>query len=223
MISQNFLHAVRDYQYLVDQGYLPRNILDLVGNRHELKAVARSMLYRGIFSEISCQKRSGKMVKSNELSKNDNLIVDGLNVIITIASYLQGLPVFIATDGLVRDASNVRAKIQTLNKLTEATRLLKKYLPVLNIQNIEIYLDSQVESSMEISIILKEIDFTEGANVFIKLQKDVDRSLIESSNGIVCTSDTGIIDKTDNRIFDLASAIIYHYYNPQILDLGQLG
>jgi hypothetical protein len=223
MISQNFLHAVRDYQYLVDQGYLPRNILDLVGNRHELKAVERSMLYRGIFSEISCQKRSGKMVKSNELSKNDNLIVDGLNVIITIASYLQGLPVFIATDGLVRDASNVRAKIQTLNKLTEATRLLKKYLPVLNIQNIEIYLNSQVESSMEISIILKEIDFTEGANVFIKLQKDVDRSLIESSNGIVCTSDTGIIDKTDNRIFDLASAIIYHHYNPQILDLGQLG
>ncbi|HPX35067.1 MAG TPA: DUF434 domain-containing protein, partial [Bacteroidales bacterium] len=63
MISQNFLHAVRDYQYLVDQGYLPRNILDLVGNRHELKAVERSMLYRGIFSEISCQKRSGKMVK----------------------------------------------------------------------------------------------------------------------------------------------------------------
>ncbi|MCD4730306.1 MAG: DUF434 domain-containing protein, partial [Bacteroidales bacterium] len=86
--SSDFGKATADYFSFLQKEYPQKAILKLVGDRYKLSRVERSMLYRGIAVEKENISRKSKLVK--ELPADSMLVIDGLNQILAIASYLNG-------------------------------------------------------------------------------------------------------------------------------------
>ncbi len=113
------MQAVKDYYYLTERGYPRKGVLMLVGNRYGLSDTQRTILYRGIASETRYRRRKKKLISSQKI-QDQNLHIDGFNVLTTIASYLLGKVLFISSDHILRDASGMKGKHTFSNKMVEA-------------------------------------------------------------------------------------------------------
>lgn len=222
MLTQNFHLAAFDYQFLLNRGYLPGSILEMVSSRHRLSSIERSMLYRGISSDADQKLRAAKLMSKLKFSPDLKFYIDGLNVLITIASYLQGLPVFIAGDGMLRDASNLRGKIQIINRFDQAVELLISFLVSITPSKSILYLDKQGETHQQINQSLINSSNWNDELIFIEISDQVDKELVTHKDGIVCTSDSEIIDATGCRVFDLAKAVLVNAFKPDFPDLRNL-
>jgi hypothetical protein len=219
MLDKSFQQAKRDYSYLLERVYSPGNILMLVSDHYGLTGVQRTMLYRGVSPNEENLRRIKKPV-DEEFCRRKPLFIDGFNVLITIASYLQGLPVFLATDGFLRDASHTRGKIEAITCFEPAIGLLLKYLSEISPLKATIFLDLKVGIHRTISGKITELANHENCSVDILINDDVDNTLISMETGIVCTSDSIIIDRTQAKVFDLARNLLVKYFKPDFLDLG---
>ncbi len=222
MFTQNFLRAAVDFRFLLNRGYLSGSILEMVSNRHCLSAIERSMLYRGIISDADQKLRATKVISELKLSPDLKFYIDGLNVLITIASYLQGLTVFIAGDGLLRDASNLRGKIQKIHRIDQAVDLLISFLVSITPSKSILYLDKQVKTHLQIIQSTINLSFWNDELFCIEISDHVDKELVAHKDGIVCTSDSEIIDATGCRIFDLAKAVLVSSFKPDFPNLRNL-
>ena len=90
----NFKKPVKDYRYLMEQGYSEKASLKLVGDRYRLSRLERNCLFRGVRTRSVARCRMEKLVDSDILG-GANLGVDWYNVLITVESYLKGFPVFL--------------------------------------------------------------------------------------------------------------------------------
>jgi len=219
-MNKKFIQAVADYSYLTEQGYHPRGFIDLVGNRHELSDQDKTILYRGVvLSSISNSRKQKLITPEKKLSP---IFIDGCNVITTISSYLLGLPVFIAMDGLLRDAANKRGELENNPKLPEAIDLVLKYLSERNLHHPLFYLDQQVKNSAETEQLIMRSSYAKFVLPDCRQSKNVDDELIAMTDGTVCSSDSEIIDKTKATVFDLAQNLLKCFFTPNFVDLGSL-
>ena len=218
VLSENFREAASDYFYLAQKGYHPRGFIDLVGNRYGMTRHERTMLYRGIAPEFIAEKRRQKII-SIEAASGQELFIDGFNVILTISSYLQGLPLFLSNDGFLRDASMMRGKIEMTNKIRESVNLIFEFLNTNSISKANFFLDQNVEIHTEIIAIIKEFQSSESCKYEAHPTEKTDKTLSEISCGIVCTSDSGIIDSCKSPVFDLAFHVIQSRFNPHFVEL----
>jgi hypothetical protein len=218
VLSENFRKAAKDYFYLVQKGYHPRGFIELVGNRYELTRQERTMLYRGIAPENIAEKRRQKII-SIEAAGCKELFIDGFNVILTISSYLQGLPLFLSNDGFLRDASMMRGKIEMTNKIRDSVKLIFEFLVKNSIGKANFILDKNVAIHPEIIAVINEFQLLESCNYETHPTEKTDKTLSEISSGIVCTSDSGIIDSCKSPVFDLAFHVLQSRFHPHFLSL----
>ena len=221
--GKNFNEAVKDYFYLLQRGYPPRGFLMLVGNRYGLSDTLRSILYRGIAPERKNIMRRQKLIMPDEIS-NKVLHIDGFNVLMTVASYISGKPVFISTDGFLRDASALRGKMRYERKTDEALLLMMKYL--LLFKNIKyLHLDEKVDFHSKIIDRVVEIfePKKETDKIKVIVSPSVDNDLIHIKEGIVATSDSEIIDNTKLELFDLARHLIEWRFHPDFYIISPPG
>lgn len=219
-MNPDFIEAAKDYCYLLDRGYPQRGFLSLVGDRYKLTNRERSMLYRGLASREQVNRRKQKII--TEYDGRSKLCIDGFNVITTVSSYLLGLPLFISLDEFLRDASQRRGKLEENIKMEEAVQLIAGYLQETKVASVDVYLDEAGEITGKVqSLILAETQklFID-CNILIS--KNVDKALMTVNDGMVCTSDSEIIDHAPGRIFDLAFFVLHHFYHPELMDLRNL-
>ncbi len=222
MIADNFQQAMEDYQFLLNRGYTSGAILKMVSNRRKLSANQRAMLYRGVFSNSDLNLRAVKiMVDKDQLTKVP-IHIDGLNVLITVASYLQGITVFVATDGFLRDVAQLRGRIQKINQFDQAVELTMKTLRKIDLKHATFYLDKEVEMHKDLSPLLLKSEFWNNEIFELAIAENVDGILRLKSQGVVCTSDTGIIDNCGCSVFDLPAMVLKSSFNPHFIDLGAL-
>ncbi len=215
-LSAQFNDAAADYQHLLERGYSAGKVLPLVSNRYQLSGIERTMLYRGVFAQEQRVARRKKLATIPVAP----LQIDGFNVLITIASYLQGLPVFLAGDGLLRDAAYVRGKIEMIATFEQATALLLKSL--LHFEGGQmIFLDREVTAHKEIEKMLTAAAIWDHSTQRLIITEKVDKTLISSYSGCVCTSDTGIIDAANIPVFDLARHVLAINFFPDFFDLSK--
>lgn len=215
-LSASFRDAASDYLHLLERGYSAGKILPLVSSRYQLSGVERTMLYRGVFTQQQKTARQRKLATM----PGAPLQIDGFNVLITIASYLQGLPVFLAGDGLVRDAAYVRGKIDMIATFERAAGLL-----LISLRRIEgeqlIFLDREVTLHNHIGQMLARTPSWDKSRQRLAIIEKVDQALKLSDSGCICTSDTGIIDAANIPVFDLARHVLAENFNPDFLDLSE--
>lgn len=224
--------AKKDYIFLLNKNYPEKSTLELVGNRYKLNSYERDILKRGVKSNLENRKRKFKIIKTNfyfkflcikifllsilsifiKKLKENSLVkyaisVDGWNVVITLDNYYKGKPVFISTDGVIRDISETGSSYK-ITKLTY--EIVEKILNLKFCKNklsiiIKFYFEDNVSKSLDF---VKEIE-----NRFnfknIMLTKNNDPILVQQK--VVATSDSQIIDNVKYCI-DFVSLYLKKYH-----------
>lgn len=201
-----FEQAVEDYRLLRNRGYPETASLQLVGNRHRLNAVQRQTLFRGVVPEPVGAPRRLKLQQARALA-GQPLGIDWFNVLITVESYLKGLAVFVADDGVVRDAAAVHASYRPGPVSARAEEEVLQAVAALAPARVDLYLDSPISFSGAIAGGMRE----EWARRLplpcsVQVVPSADYSL-KSYPGIVATSDSAIMDRAA-RLFDLPRHVL---------------
>ncbi|HLP57258.1 MAG TPA: DUF434 domain-containing protein, partial [Candidatus Deferrimicrobium sp.] len=204
-LNKSFQDASTDYFYLLNKEYPGTPTLKLVGDRYRLTGLQRNILFRGITSQDKADSRKAKITG---VIKGKKLYLDGYNVIFTIMNYLLGKTIFTGNDGILRDAGAVYGKIEDETFFYKAAFMLFGFIQKNGFQPIEIYLDGSIPGSASHTKELKQIMSEAGIEGKIVPAKHADSELKIISEGIIATSDSGIIDATGCKIYDLARNVL---------------
>ncbi len=220
-LTDHFMEALNDYFYLTSRGYPERGFLKLVGDRYKLSQHQRTILYRGIASPEKAQSRRARLCSIAELV-NEDIFVDGLNVLLTLSAYLQGLPLFVAMDGFLRDAASFRGRFPKMEMIEKSFHKLLAFLSLTGHSTIVIYLDNNSAKVYDWEEIFDRVKIYDIPRLEIQCCQRADTVLQQKQTGIICTSDTHIIDQTPRRCLDLACHVLKFFFNSQFVDLSQL-
>jgi hypothetical protein len=217
--TANFQKAAIDYFYLLDRKYPQKGTLKLVGDRYKLTGDQRTVLYRGISSKSRADNR--KMRLSQTLH-NKILIIDGYNVLFTILNYRLGKPVFISNDGILRDAGSLHGKLRKDEVFYECITLLFDFLIPAKTKHLEIFLDSPVSHSANHKYTIEQKLADHSVRSSCRLVKSPDFEIKQYSEGVICTSDTAIINKTGNFIADLPRLVLEKNFSCNFLHIQDI-
>jgi hypothetical protein len=218
-ITDEFRNAVRDYAYLLNGSYPRKEILKLVGDRYQLTRVQRLLLNRGIFRQADVETRNRKKISTISETR---VYIDALNVLFTIGNYLLGRIVFISNDGFLRDGGEITGKLHQDESFIRATDLLMNYLVQYREPYYQFLIDEPVPGSNEvrqlIDTMLEEHHLSGNAYTVA----DPDEALIRISGGLIATSDSEVIEQSDNKVLDLAFEVLNSNFQPGFINLSDL-
>ncbi|MDP4226974.1 MAG: DUF434 domain-containing protein [Bacteroidota bacterium] len=219
IFTSNFYEAVKDYSFLLGKKYTPKSILKLVSDHYSLNTLQRTVLYRGIVAGFKARVIKSTLVES---IREANIYIDTYNVLFIIANYLFGRIVFISNDGFLRDAGQATGKIQSEEVFYKAIDLLFEYLEVQSLQSVMFYVDSPIPYSGLLAAQLNQEIIDHALTGSAVTTHSPDYALKNQTDGILCTSDSVIIDKGQCRTFDLALHVLNEKYHPDFIDFGNL-
>jgi len=203
--TENLHEAARDFRFLLNRGYPRKAVLEIVGNRYRLCSDERHLLHRGVFSDADAKSRRNKIVPLDRMP-NQNLAIDGYNVIITIEAGLSGRPVILGDDGFIRDISGLSGRFRKTAKTEEALSLifkvLKKFTPLHSL----FLFDAPISMSGRLAEEVRDRMEKEGLPGEAEAV-NVPEKILNGFPGLVATSDTAIIDSCA-RVVDLARHIL---------------
>ena len=202
---ENLQKAAKDFRYLLDRGYPRKASLELVGNRYDLPFDERHLLHRGVFSDADSESRRKKIIFIKAI-RNKDLAIDGHNVLITVEAGLSGRPLILADDAFIRDISGLSGSFKKTEVTEEAIRLIMRFLKKWKPRHTVFLFDAPISKSgilaQEVRVLLKQ----EGLPGDALAVKVPEKTLI-GFQGVVATSDTAIIDRSE-KVIDLAGDII---------------
>jgi hypothetical protein len=215
-----FRCAIDDYRYLRERSYSARAALKLVGDRHELPAEQRNLLFRGVMPRAEAAGRRTRLVPDTAV-RGRRLGIDWYNVLITVESYLKGATVFVADDGVVRDAAAVHGSYRVSRLTEQAIGALASAVQAAAPSAVDIFVDAPVAFSGEMAAILRA-RFSGGPfPVTVRVIDSPDHEL-KLFDGVVATSDSAVIDRAES-VLDLARAALAAAHGFQPPTLGDLG
>ena len=206
-LKANFIDAAGDYLYLLDKSYSGKAALKIVGDRYGLSGPERHILLRGIDSRVQSVFREGKLIR--EISGRV-LSVDFYNVVFTLENFLYGRPVFISSDGMLRDIGSVFSDKKDKKVFLQAVSLLLEGSGRLagGLSEIVFYLDSPVSGSGDTAAGLNRSLSDRGINGRAETVKSPDFVLKNLQEGVIATSDSVIIQDSQVPVFDLARFVL---------------
>lgn len=214
----NIKIAVEDYRYLKNREFPDKASLKLVGDRYRLSRIERNCLFRGVVSVSESERRKTKLVRADDV-KGQALGIDWYNVVITVESYLKGLPVFLSDDGIIRDATGVHGTYRSGEVTERAMPAVLDSITALEPQRVDVYLDAPVSFSGSMAAELRgKIADRSHWDVTVCRSPDY---VLKSYRGIVASSDSIIIDRAE-RIMDLPRFVLesrYSFEPPDLLSL----
>lgn len=222
-INKNKLQeAAYDLRFLLDRGYRKKGALQFVANKYVLNKQERNYLARSVFSSLKSKGRRKKIVDISKI-RNQFILVDGYNVLITVESmYNEDYDSIVLCDDMIlRDLNAVFGKYKfskiTENALDGILALISSYDPLY----VNFFFDSPVSFSGKLGNITKKLMEEYQLQGSASLSKNVDAEIIKLSKmkkGIVATSDSIIIDKVD-RVVDIPRYILEIQKNQRYLTL----
>jgi hypothetical protein len=187
--------AVAELCWLLSRGYKITSSLKLVGDRHGLRERQRVAVSRSACSDEDRQRRSDHCIAIERL-KNQQLIVDGFNLIITIEAALSGGPLLIGVDDCIRDLSSVHGSYRSVEETDRAITMIGNALDQLGPASVHWLLDQPVSNSGRLAA--KITDLAEHANwpwtVEVVFNPD---AAIVASPAVAITSDSAILDRVE--------------------------
>lgn len=216
-LSYHFETAAGDYVEFLEKGYPQKAVHQIVGDRYSLTGTERAVLYRGLSGREECKRRISKIGEPG-LIRGRTLMIDGFNVILTVASYLNGNLVFISGDGFLRDASEIHGKAFRPDLYERSIKLILEYLGTLSPAEVVFIYDEPVKTAEKLrdftSLLSQEYSFSIKAIISCS----TDKTLAENK-GIIATSDSVIIDRSGSKIIDLSYGVLTFHFNTEFISL----
>jgi hypothetical protein len=199
--------AVTELSWLLSRGYNMTSSLKLVGDRHGLRERQRLAVCRSSCSDQNKQRRKDHRVSVEQL-RNQSVIVDGFNLMITVEAALSRGPLLIGVDECVRDLSGVHGSYRSVEETNRAISMIGEALQVLGASSVLWLLDRPVSNSGRLAAKIADLAVQREWpwQVDVVLNPD---SMIISSLDVAITSDSSLLDRAE-RWADLKSYLLAH-------------
>ena len=202
---KDLYEAADDFRFLLNRKYPRKAALEIVGNRYGLTFDERHLLHRGVFSDGDSELRRKKKIPIERI-RNKDLAIDGHNVLITIEAGLTGRPLILGEDGFVRDISGLSGNFKRTRETEKAFQLILEVIQRVKPRRTLFLFDAPISMSgqlaMEVRNRLKRENLPGDA-----MALKVPEKILIGFLGVIATSDTAIIDRSD-RVIDLAGYIL---------------
>ena len=210
--------AVSELSWLLSHDYKMTSSLKLVGDRHGLRERQRLAVSRSACSGQNKQRRREHSISVEEI-RNESVIVDGFNLMITLEAALSNGPLFIGVDECIRDLSTVHGSYRSVEETDRAIYMAGNALQHLGASSVMWLLDRPVSNSGRLAKRMAEIALQRGWPWRVEAVFNPDATII-SSSAVAITSDSSILDRVA-RWADLKSYLLAtEIPNAWIIDLS---
>jgi len=216
---KNFVDAYGDYRLLREKGYPEKASLKIVGDRYRLSRMERNALFRGVVAHPACAERKAKIAQAGDV-RGTSIGIDWYNVLITVESYLRGMPVFISDDGMTRDSSATHGSYRTATVTERAQDAIFETLRLLAPARVDVFVDSPIAFSARMADAVRSRLAGAVPSFSVTLEHSADYPL-KSYHGIVASSDSVVLDSAA-RICDLPFLVLtnsFQFTPPALPDL----
>jgi len=154
---------------------------------------------------MDSQARRKKKITIQEV-RNEDLAIDGHNVLITAEAGLSGRPLILGDDGFIRDISGLSGSFKKTETTEKVIQLIIHVLKEIKPRQTLFLFDAPISMSgklaQEVKSLLKRKNLP-GDAIAVK----VPEKILIGFPGVIATSDTAIIDRS-KKILDLAGYIL---------------
>jgi hypothetical protein len=165
----------------------------LVGNRHALTQRQRLALARGACSQMQVAGRQSREVPAEALP-NEEVWIDGYNLLISLESALSGGIILGARDGCYRDLASLHGTYRSVSETAPALKLIGEALAALRVARCHWVLDRPVSNSGRLQALLLELADRAGWAWTVALEYSPDH-VLAASDRVVVTSDSAVLDR----------------------------
>lgn len=209
--------AMDDLSHLMGRGYAQKSALALVGNRYKLNVRQQKAVQGMAASAEQVLKRKERSLQFEAL-ENQEVVVDGFNVLILLESLLSEAYLFKGADGFYRDLSSVHGSYKKVSQTARAIELIGDFYEKARIKSMHWYFDKPVSNSGKLKQLIGEIAAERGYNWQVSLTFQTDADIV-NENKISVSSDAWILDNSTQN-FNLVGYLIQKQAAPNVIDLG---
>ena len=202
---KSFVDGYTDYRLLREKGYPEKASLKIVGDRYRLSRVERNALFRGVIAPPLSEQRRSKIVSAADV-RGACIGIDWYNVLITLESYLRGMPVFISDDGMTRDSSATHGSYRTTTVTERAQDAIFRTLGELAPGRADVFIDSPIAFSARMAEEVRARLQGAVPSFSVTLEHSADYPL-KSYRGIIASSDSVVLDSAE-RVCDLPRLVL---------------
>lgn len=184
--------AVSDLSWLLGRAYATKSALKLVGDRYSLTERQRLAVSRAACSDEQRDRRRTRMLHPSQL-RDEALVLDGFNLLITIEAALGGGLLILCRDGCVRDLSSVHGSYRSVRETETALGLIGEALAALGPRSARWLLDRPISNSGRLAQKIKELARRQDWPWTVEVIFNPDAAIVRASE-IALTSDSTILD-----------------------------
>lgn len=185
--------AVSELSWLLTRDYSLKGALKLVGDRYTLTDRQRLAVSRAACSDQSQSRRLHSLVSAAAVA-NEDLIVDGFNLIITVEAALSGGVLLVCRDHCIRDLSSVHGSYRAVNETDQAIELIGEVFTTLAPKSVAWLLDRPISNSGRLANRIRQFAREEDWNWSVEVVFNPDAEMA-ASDRIVISSDSHLLDQ----------------------------
>ena len=205
MSTNDFRDAYTAYKYLRESGFPEKASLKLVGDRYRLTRIQRNCLFRGVVDRETAARRAGRVIPPGAAAGRE-VGVDWYNVLITVESYLKGLTILLADDGVLRDSTAAHGSYRSGAVTGRAFAAVVEALHALAPARVDVFIDSPIAYSGRMAEQVRSRLAVLPCPVEAALDRSADFAL-KSYPGVVASSDSAIMDRA-TAVLDLPRFVL---------------
>jgi hypothetical protein len=184
--------ATSELSWLLSRGYAIKSSLKIVGDRHGLTDRQRLAISRAACSDEQKERRE-KTCLPFEAIRDERLMIDGFNLIITVEAALGGGVLLICRDGALRDLSGVHGSYRSVEETETAISFIGEMIQTVNPESAKWLFDKPISNSGRLAQRVGEMASGRGWPWHVEVVTNPDPIIISSSE-IAITSDSIILD-----------------------------
>ena len=195
------LSAANDARWLMNRGYSAESAITFTSNHYLLTSRQRMAIFRSILNDEDKTTR----LKKEILKPGTEVLIDGLNIIITLETALSHSLVLRGDDGVLRDVAGLHGTYRIIDKTAKTIELILQTLSNLDVRYATFILDKPVSNSGSLKQLILEISRNFNLEVVAELDMNPDQIFVDKEN--VISSDGPVILKSSSW-FNLNSMIV---------------
>ncbi|MGJ0492402.1 DUF434 domain-containing protein [Methylobacter sp.] len=212
--------AVYDLCWLFNRGYARHSAIKLVGDHYQLLKRQRLAISRAACSDESRALRVAKCLPI-EAVKDRQLVIDGLNLIITIETIMAGGVVLRCRDGCIRDIASIHGTYRQVHETGNAIALIGQALEFFRPENILWIFDKPVSNSGRLAVMVRDMAQARGWNWQTALMNNPDQFIIRSDQ-LAITSDSVVLDEVRQWVNPGAHIVANFFPDAWIIDFSNV-
>jgi hypothetical protein len=209
--------GVYELCWLLDRGYARHSAIQLVGDHHQLAMRQRLAISRAACSSVSRESRIIKCLPIARI-KDQPLVIDGFNLIITVETAMAGALLLGCCDGCIRDIASIHGTYRQVHETRQAIELIGNVLQSFSPARVLWLFDKPVSNSGRLAVMVRNIAEAHRWNWQAELIENPDQAIL-ASHKVAITSDSAILDGVGYWV-NLCAYLTKYFHEAWLIDFS---